>query len=141
MSKRLNAKFLTEYIKLDGASSQLFGIRSGGVSEYITRLGGLSSSAKGKELLTRLVRYRGYRNKLAHEIGALENFSSILPSDIKWMRSFSRLVKERRDYLSLYKKKEERKEAWKRFKRWAVISFFLATAVLLAVLLFICFLK
>ena len=141
MSKRHNGKFLSEYIKLDRACAMLFSSSNGGVSEYITRLGSILSSAKEKELLARLVRYRGYRNKLAHEIGALENFSSILPSDIKWIRSFSRLVKERRDYLSLYKKKEERKEAWKRFKRWAVISFFSATAVLLAVLLFICFLE
>ena len=117
----------------------LFASSNGGVSEYIARLGSIPPSAKGKELLSRLVRYRGYRNKLAHEIGALENFSYILPSDIKWMRSFFRLVKERRDYLSLYKKKEERKEVWKRFKRLVIISLFLAAAVFLAVLLVVYF--
>ena len=122
MSKYYNRKFLSEYIKLDKACSERFGIASGGVSEYITRLGSNTSICDREEPLTRLVRYRGYRNKLTHEVLALERFSGIARNDVKWIVSFARAVKAKRDPVSLFIKNEHKKTGWYKFKRAITVS-------------------
>lgn len=140
MSKYCNRKFLSEYIKLDRAISQMLGISFGGISEYITRLGAGPLREREKELISRLVRYRAYRNKLAHEVGALEGLSSITKEDVRWVRSFTSLVKKKRDSLSVFKRKEERKNAFRSFKRIA-LSFFGISLTILLVYAFIWFFK
>lgn len=138
MSKYYNRRFLSEYIKLDKACSDRFGIANGGVSEYITRLGSNTSIEGREEPLSRLVRYRGYRNKLAHEVSALERFSGIVRADVKWIVSFTRSVKLKRDPVSLFIKNERKKTGWYKFKRAAIIS--LSAIALIAVLLFLIYL-
>ena len=134
MSKYCNRRFLSEYIKLDKACGDRLGIASGGVGEYITRLGSNTAIEGREEPLSRLVRYRSYRNKLTHEVGALEGFSAISRNDIKWMTSFFRSVKLKRDPVSLFIKSEHKKTKWYKFKRAAVISASVTALVIALVL-------
>ena len=61
-----------------------------------------------EEILPRLIRYRNARNKLAHEDGALNGFTEIEKSDIKWIESFTQTVSRKKDPISLYEGKADR---------------------------------
>ena len=129
MGKRQNQSFLVNYIKLDKACSDMLEIKSGGVSEYINKIGA-SSIPERKELMSRLVKYRGIRNKLAHEVGALDKMSEINGEDIKWVKSFEKSVSSGRDPYSLYQKKLRKSTKGYKAKRALVI--FLVLVVIAA---------
>ena len=104
MGKRQNQNFLEKYIKLDKACSDVFGLKTGGISEYINKLGTDSEIPDRKETMSRLVKYRSLRNKLAHEVGALDKITEIKGEDIKWLVSFEKSVLCAKDPLSRHKK-------------------------------------
>ena len=104
MGKKQNQSFLVSYIKLDKACSDMFGMKTGGVSEYINKLGSERDIPEREETMSRLVRYRGIRNKLAHEVGALEKLSEVKNYDIAWVEKFEKAVLRRRDPISQYQK-------------------------------------
>ena len=139
MSKYCNRKFLTEYIKLERAICEMLELSQGGVNEYIARLSDGAYTEKEKAIISRLIRYRAYRNKLAHEVGALEGLSSVTREDVRWIRTFTSLVKKKRDSLSVFKRKEITKNALRRFKRIAILLFFGALTVFLTAMVFVYF--
>lgn len=108
MINRTNVSFLTEYIELDKACCRRFGIQSGGVSMYINKLVQERFVPEREEILPRLIRYRNFRNKLAHEDGALNGFNEIEKSDLKWIQTFTKTVSRKKDPISLYEGKADR---------------------------------
>ena len=62
MSKRINEKFLKVFSELDRLCCEKFGVSTGGVTEYITRLNNARYAPDREQTLPRLVRYRNIRN-------------------------------------------------------------------------------
>lgn len=102
MGKKLNEKFLESYIKLDKSCGEMLGVPSKGVTEYINKLNNTRSAPDRDETVKRLIRYRGIRNKLAHEVGALRRMNDVTKKDLKWVRKFDKDVRRLRDPLSKY---------------------------------------
>ncbi|MBR2650870.1 MAG: hypothetical protein IKD45_04350 [Clostridia bacterium] len=58
MSKKINEKFIKAYIELDKLCCENFGIRAGGVTEYINRLSNIRFAPGRDEVLPHLVKFR-----------------------------------------------------------------------------------
>ena len=132
MGKRQNQNFLEKYIKLDKACADVFGLKNGGVSEYINKLGTDSEIPDRKETMTRLVKYRSLRNKLAHEVGALEKMTEIKGDDIKWVVSFEKDVIRGKDPLARHKKNLYKKTKEYKMRRALIISVIVRVVLLAA---------
>ena len=130
MGKRLNVRFVEEYIKLDTACCVKFGIKSSGVSEYISRLYNTRLAPGRDATLEQLVRYRSARNRLAHEEGAMSQTSELNKKDVRWVKKFTRLVKRSKDPISTYLKRAKNRAAFRKVK----IAFFTILFVALAIL-------
>lgn len=101
---KLNQEFLAAYIGLDKICAEKLGIATGGVTEYINKLTNTRFAPRRDEVLPRLVRYRNIRNRIAHELGAMASLSEISKDDIKWIKSFSKIIADKSDPISLYLK-------------------------------------
>ena len=119
--KKLNEIFLDTYIGMDKVCCRKFGVAIGGVTEYVNRLINARTAPGRDEALTRLVKYRSTRNKIAHERGALENINDISKSDIKWIERFTKSVERKRDPFFSYLKKARRKVRGKKALRVSII--------------------
>lgn len=104
MGKKSNTDFLAAYIELDTACAELLGVKRGGITEYINKLREAKGAPHGNDVLSKLISYRKVRNKLAHEEGALTDIKEISRDDVRWIGSFKKAVRKRRDPLSLYNK-------------------------------------
>ena len=130
--KRMNELFLESYIGVDKVCCRKFCISNGGVTEYITRLINLKLAPGRDEVLSRLVKYRNIRNRIAHESRALENIGDITKADLMWMNNFNRLLERQRDPYSNYLKKTHgarRKREGKRRFALVLILLLIAAAV------------
>ncbi len=103
MSRKTNEKFLDAYLILDSALNERFGMKTGGATEYINRLSAAKLAPGRDEALPRLMKYRGIRNKFAHEPGELKNSKEISSDDISWVKKFTVFVNKYKDPLSLLK--------------------------------------
>mgnify|MGYP003400085444 FL=1 len=140
MSKRLNERFLSSYIELEKTCCEKFGVPTGGVTEYINRLNNARFAPGRDEALPRLVRYRGIRNKIAHEISVLRSGSDATKADITWIKKFNREVLRRKDPISTYLRHARRLARRRRVKRYVTFGAFILLVMLIIVLL-ILFLK
>ena len=109
MGRIINSKFYNEYLALDSLLASKLGLKRGGVTEYINRLGTNSAVPERDATLSKLVHYRGIRNKMAHEEGALRKLEGVKREDIKWVKTFAKQVKSGKDPLSRYLKKPRSK--------------------------------
>ena len=130
MSNKLNAKFLQTYIELDTSCELRFGVETGGVTEYITRLIDSRYAPDRDDVLPRLVKYRNIRNRLAHEDGALRNLNEITKSDIRWLENFKRDVVKKKDPISLHLHKTRR---YARRRKFTKPLFFILSILAIAV--------
>jgi len=122
MGKRLNESFCDAFMELDKRCCEIFGVVSGGVTEYINRLNNARFAPGRDEALPRLVRYRNLRNKMLHEPGALRKITEITKADIKWVRRFDRDLAKRRDPISVYLRKARAYARRRRFGRYVTVG-------------------
>ena len=108
MSRKLNEKFLNNFLELDKLCCEKFGVATNGVTEYINRLNNARFAPERDEVLPRLVKYRNLRNRFAHEPQAIRKCDDIAKADIKWVAKFKKTVKGKKDPISKYLKKARR---------------------------------
>ena len=108
MSRKLNEKFLNNFLELDKLCCEKFGVASNGVTEYINRLNNARFAPDRDEVLPRLVKYRNLRNRFAHEPQAIRKCDDIAKADIKWVAKFKKSAKKKKDPISKYLKKARR---------------------------------
>ena len=129
---RINQKFLGEYLELDKALCQKLDSKAG-VTEYLNRLNGVKYAPGRDNSLHRLIKYRGLRNRIAHEPGALKDIDNITREDILWIKDFKKRVKRGKDPLSVYLKKASSRIRNKALKRTLILAGAGAVAALAAV--------
>lgn len=105
MGKRLNENFLQIYLEMDHVLCDKFGITSGGVTEYITRLNNARFAPGRDDVLPKLVRYKNLRNRFINEPGSVRKTDDITKDDIRCLRRFIRDLKKRKDPISKYLRK------------------------------------
>ena len=125
MGRKLNEKFVNNFIELDKLCCEKFGVASNGVTEYINRLNNARFAPNRDEVLPQLVKYRNLRNRFAHEPQALRKSSDIAKADVKWVAKFKKSTKKKKDPISKYLKKA------RRFARRRKLGKFLLTLVIL----------
>ena len=136
MGRKINESFVAAFVELDKDCSEKFGVANGGVTEYINRLNNARFAPGRDDVLPRLVRYRNIRNKLAHEVSAMRKSEEVSKVDVKWLRSFKKSIKKKKDPISLYLRKA-RKYARRRKARTAFTVLLAAAVIGLAVALII----
>lgn len=113
--------FFKAYIELDNACAARLGVDKHGVSAYINRLVEMRFAKGRSEVLPKLIKYRNYRNTIAHEEGAMKDLDAITKADIQWLNRFTKSIIRRRDPVSLYESKARRYMFWRKF-RIAIIA-------------------
>ena len=108
MGRKLNEKFVNNFIELDKLCCEKFGVASNGVTEYVNRLNNARFAPNRDEVLPELVKYRNLRNRFAHEPQALRKSDDIAKADFKWVKKFKKTVKGKKDPISKYLKKARR---------------------------------
>ena len=108
MSRKINEKFLNNFLELDKLCCEKFGVASNGVTEYINRLNNARFAPDRDDVLPRLVKYRNLRNRFAHEPQAIRKCDDIAKADVKWVGKFKKTVKGKKDPISKYLKKARR---------------------------------
>ena len=136
MGRRVNETFLTAYMELDRDCCEMFGVSTGGVTEYINRLNNARFAPGRDDVLPRLVRYRNVRNRFAHEINAIRRVDEIAKVDVSWLRAFNRDVVRKRDPISAYLRKARKFARRRKLRRIFYELLFTVIAVLLILLYF-----
>lgn len=136
-SRRLNEKFLDCYMVADRLCCSKFGIAVGGITEYVNRLSNVRYTNGREDVLPKLVRYRGIRNRFAHESGAIKRSDEITKADIKWIKGFSKELTKKRDPISVYLRRERKYERRKKMRRIAFTTALGIIAVLAFALYFV----
>ena len=116
MSSKINMSFFNAYLELDKVCAQRLDISRGGVSAYIGRLVEYRFAPDRNEVLPKLIKYRNYRNTIAHEENAMADLSEITKADIQWLNRFSKSVAGKRDPVSRYERKARRFAVWKKIR-------------------------
>lgn len=109
----INVKFQEEYKKLDALCKEMLGGEVG-VTEYInqmdlTPLCDQSLIDSWHKDYKNLKHYRWVRNKLAHEVGALDE-ELCNKEDIAWLKDFSSRIKKGQDPFSAIEKAKKSKQ-------------------------------
>ena len=126
MSRKLNEKFLNNFIQLDKLCCEKFGVANNGVTEYINRLNNAKFAPNRDEVLPVLVKYRNLRNRFAHEPEALRKAKDITKADVKWVAKFKKSVKKKKDPISKYLKKARRFARRRRFGKILLVLIIVA---------------
>lgn len=126
--KKLNSSFVDLYSELDKACCEKFGISVGGVTEYINRLNNARFAPDRDEVLPKLVNYRNVRNAFVEDANELRKNGELSKEDLKWVKSFQKDLKGKKDPISVYLKKAKKYASRRKFGK------FLLTAVVVAVL-------
>ena len=108
MSRKINEKFLNNFLELDKLCCEKFGVATNGVTEYINRLNNARFAPNRDEVLPKLVKYRNLRNRFAHEPQAIRKCDDINKADVKWVGKFKKTVKAKKDPITKYVKKARR---------------------------------
>ena len=136
MGRKLNEKFVNNFIELDKLCCEKFGVATNGVTEYINRLNNARFAPNRDEVLPQLVKYRNLRNRFAHEPQALRKTSDIAKSDVKWVASFKKSVKKKKDPISKYLKKARRFARRRKFGKFVLVLLILAALAVAGYFLF-----
>ena len=126
MSRKLNEKFLNNFLELDKLCCEKFGVATNGVTEYINRLNNARFAPDRDEVLPRLVKYRNLRNRFAHEPQAIRKCDDLAKSDVKWVGNFKKAVKGKKDPISKYLKKARRFARKRKFGRTLLVLLIIA---------------
>ena len=137
MSRKINEKFLNNFLELDKLCCEKFGVATNGVTEYINRLNNARFAPNRDEVLPRLVKYRNLRNRFAHEPQAIRKCDDIAKADIKWVGSFKKSVKKKKDPISKYLKKARRFARRRKLGRAVLVLLILAALAGAAFFLFV----
>ena len=137
MSRKLNEKFLNNFLELDKLCCEKFGVATNGVTEYINRLNNARFAPERDEVLPKLVKYRNLRNRFAHEPQAIRKCDDIAKADIKWVAKFKKTVKGKKDPISKYLKKARRFARRRKFGRFILVLLILAALAVAGYFLFI----
>lgn len=129
MASKINLAFFNAYLELDKVCAQRFEISKNGVSTYIGRLVELRFAPERSEVLPLLIKYRNYRNTIAHEVDALSELGEITKEDIKWLNRFAKSVSAKRDPVSRYERKAKRYAIWRRVRLVLIALGVIAVAV------------
>lgn len=135
MSRKINEKFLSNFIELDKLCCEKFGVASNGVTEYINRLNNARFAPNRDEVLPKLVKYRNLRNRFAHEPQALRKCDDIAKGDNKWVVKFKKSVKKKKDPISKYLKKARRFARRRKFGKVLLVLLILAAVAAAVALL------
>ena len=135
MGKRQNELFLNNYIELDKACCDKFGVTSGGVGEYINRLNNARFAPNRDVVLPRLVRYRNIHKRFYYEPGAVRKDEEIGRDDNRWICRFRRDVLSKRDPISVYLRKARRYAFKKKLSRILIFGLLAIIVVLVVILL------
>lgn len=128
MGLKQNSKFLSTYNGLDKICCQKFGIVTGGTTEYISRLMNTRFAPERDEVLARLVKYRNLRNRMAHEVGALEDAEGITKADLRWIAGFTKDLEKKRDPISLYLRRARRYARRRRMAKYVIFALVILAA-------------
>ena len=134
MGRKMNESFVAAFAELDKDCAEKFGVANGGVTEYINRLNNARFAPGRDDVLPRLVRYRNLRNKFAHEISAMRKSEEISKADVKWIHTFGKSIRKKKDPISLYLRKA-RKYARRRKMRNVFVALLGAAVIGLAIAL------
>lgn len=126
MSRKINEKFLNNFLELDKLCCEKFGVATNGVTEYINRLNNARFAPDRDEVLPRLVKYRNLRNRFAHEPQAIRKCDDLAKSDVKWVGNFKKAVKGKKDPISKYLKKARRFARKRKFGRTLLVLLIIA---------------
>ena len=135
MSDKTNLAFFKAYLELDKACADRVEISKKGISTYINKLSELKNAPERDEVLKLLIKYRKYRNKIAHEADAISEIDEITKDDIKWLESFSKMVEAKRDPISRYKQREAISGLWEKL-RFGLVTFGIALVIVALVIIF-----
>lgn len=137
MGKKYNEAFLNTFLELDKLCCMKFGIKTGGVTEYINRLNNARFAPGRDDVLPKLVKYRNIRNCFAHEPGAIRKKDDVSKEDIKWVTHFRKDMLKKRDPISKFLKKARRYALHKKLKLALLIGLPIVAVVAGIVLFFI----
>ena len=137
MSRKLNEKFLNNFLELDKLCCEKFGVATNGVTEYINRLNNARFAPNRDEVLPRLVKYRNLRNRFAHEPQAIRKSDDVTKEDIKWVAKFKKTVKGKKDPISKYLKKARRFARRRKFGKFVLVLLILAALAVAGYFLFL----
>ena len=129
VSRKINEKFLNNFLELDKLCCDKFGVAVNGVTEYINRLNNARFAPNRDEVLPRLVKYRNLRNRFAHEPQAIRKCDDLNKADVKWVAKFKKSVKGKKDPISKYLKKARRFSRKRKFGRFLLVLVILAAVV------------
>ena len=124
----INVKFQEEYKKLDALCKDMLDSETG-VTEYINQMELIPPKDQAlvycfAEDYKNLKHYRWVRNKLAHEVGAIDEVLCD-DEDVEWIVEFTSRIKSGRDPFSViynYKKEQEEQRARIRAQRKAELK-------------------
>ena len=67
------------------------------------------------------MQYRNIRNRMAHEVGALQSINEITKADLRWISEFSKQMEKKCDPISLYLKKARKYAKRRRSKKFPLV--------------------
>ena len=114
MSNKINLAFFNAYLELDKACAKALGISKSGVTSYINCLVESRYAPDRNDVLRKLIKYRKFRNIIAHEAGAMSEFNEITKEDIKWVNKFASKMTKKQDPISRYERKLKMEKIWRR---------------------------
>lgn len=115
-NSKTNMSFFKAYIELDKACADRLGVEKHGVSAYISNLVEMRYATGRNEVLSRLIKYRKFRNAMAHEKNAFNEVDEITKSDIQWMTRFQKSLSKKRDPVSRYNRKAGFYSLWRKIR-------------------------
>ena len=115
---------------IDRLCCDKFGLATGGVTEYISRLNNARFAPDRDEVLPKLVRYRNLRNRFAHEPGAVRKSDELGNDDIKWITRFRTDLSRKRDPISRYLRQAWRYAFLRKLRNIALVVLGIAVVVL-----------
>ena len=129
MANKINLSFFNAYLELDKICAQRFEISKGGVTAYIGRLVELRFAPDRSEVLPKLIKYRNFRNTIAHEVDAFAELDEINKDDIKWIYNFAKSILKKKDPISRYEKKAKRYAIWRKVRLGLIIAGIVAVVI------------
>ena len=136
VANKINLAFFNAYLELDEICAQRFEISKQGLTTYIKRLVELRFAPDRSEVLSQLIKYRKYRNTIAHEADALLEMTEITKEDIKWLNDFAKSVQKKRDPISRYERKAKRYAIWRKL-RLALIALGVVVVAITGIVIYI----
>ena len=130
MSKRINENFLKIFMDIDRLCCDKFGLITGGVTEYISRLNNARFAPDRDDVLPKLVRYRNLRNRFAHEPDAVRKSDELAGDDIRWITRFRTDLGRKRDPISKYLRQASRYAFFRKLRNIALVVLGIAVVVL-----------